>query len=102
MAIIHANDETFHEEINGEIPVLVDFYAEWCGPCKMLAPILESISNDRSNVKIVKVDVDKATKVAQEFGVMSIPTIVVFKNGQIISKKIGLCSEKDIIEMIDI
>ena len=100
MAIIHANDETFNNEINDE-NVLVDFYADWCGPCRMLSPILESINEDRTNVKIVKVNVDEAHNISKTYGVMSIPTLIHFKNSKLISKKVGLCSKDDIIEMIN-
>ena len=100
MAIIHANDETFNSEINGD-NVLVDFYADWCGPCKMLSPILESISEDRTNVKIIKVNVDEAHNISKLYGIMSIPTLIHFKNGKLISKKVGLCSKDEIVEMIN-
>ena len=100
MAIIYANDETFNTEINDD-NVLVDFYADWCGPCRMLTPILENINEERANVKIVKVNVDEAHNTSKLFGVMSIPTLIHFKNGKLISKKVGLCSKDDIIEMIN-
>lgn len=102
MEIIHAKDETFDKELQANVPVLVDFYADWCGPCRMLAPILENISSERGNVKIVKVNVDEAEKVAQRFGIMSIPTIIVFKDGKEISKKVGLCSKDEIMDMINL
>ena len=100
MSIIHADDKTFNKEISEE-NVLVDFYADWCGPCKMLSPILENISEDRANVKIVKVNVDEAHDIAKRFGIMSIPTLIHFKNGEMISKKVGLCDKETIIEMIN-
>ena len=100
MTIVYANDETFNNEIKSE-NVLVDFYADWCGPCRMLSPILESIDEDRATVKIVKVNVDEAQNISKSFGVMSIPTLIHFRNGQIISKKVGLCSKDDIVEMIN-
>ena len=102
MEIIHAKDETFENELKADVPVLVDFYADWCGPCHMLAPILEDISSERSNVKIVKVNVDEAEKVSQQFGVMSIPTLIVFKDGKEVSKKVGLCSKDEIMDMINL
>lgn len=100
MAIIYADDKSFNNEINGE-NVLVDFYADWCGPCKMLSPILESISEERGNVKIVKVNVDRAEAIAKQYGIMSIPTLIHLKNGNIISKRVGLCSKETLIEMIN-
>lgn len=100
MAIIHVDDKTFNNEINAE-NVLVDFYADWCGPCKMLAPVLESVSEDRTNVKIIKVNVDEAHELAKRYGIMSIPTLIHFKNGEIISKKVGLCDKDTIVEMIN-
>ncbi len=102
MEIIYAKDETFHNELQTDVPVLVDFYADWCGPCRMLAPILEDISSQRSNVKIVKVNVDEAEKASQQFGVMSIPTLIVFKDGKEVSKKVGLCSKGEIMDMINL
>ena len=102
MEIIHAKDETFDNELQTDVPVLVDFYADWCGPCRMLAPVLQDISSERSNVKIVKVNVDEAEKVAQRFGIMSIPTLMVFKDGKEVSKKVGLCSKDEIVDMINL
>lgn len=102
MEIIYAKDETFNQELQADVPVLVDFYADWCGPCRMLAPTLEEISSERSNVKIVKVNVDEAQKIAQQFGIMSIPTLMVFQNGKEVSKKVGLCSKEEIMDMISL
>ena len=100
MAIIHANDNNFIE-LTSTDTVLVDFYADWCGPCKMLSPILEDLENDRSEIKIVKVNVDEAHDTAKKFGVMIIPTIVLLKNGQLVDKRIGLCSKDTLVEMIN-
>jgi len=69
--------------------VLVDFFAQWCGPCKMLAPVLEELSEERKDIKFIKVDVDEAMDVANELGIMSIPTLYLFKDGQVISKTGG-------------
>lgn len=102
MEIIHAKDETFDKELNTDVPVLVDFYADLCGPCKMLAPVLEEISTERSNVKVVKVNVDEASNVAGKFGIMSIPTLIVFKDGKPVSKKVGLCTKDEIMDMISL
>lgn len=99
MEIIHADESNFNELIsNGKI--LVDFFATWCGPCKMLSPILEEISSDRSDTKIIKVDVDECQSLAKQFGVMSIPTLILIENGQIKNKKIGFQSKDEIIEWI--
>lgn len=96
MAIIHVDDNNFDEHIkNGTI--LVDFYADWCGPCRMLSPILEGLSN---NINIIKVNVDTSPITAQKYGVMSIPTLIVFKDGKEVNKKIGLCSKEEIKEMV--
>ena len=100
MAIIHANDDNFND-LTSNGTVLVDFYADWCGPCRMLSPIIEDLASDRNEVKFVKVNVDEAHDTAKTFGVMSIPTIILFKNGQIIDKKVGLCSKDTLNEMIN-
>lgn len=86
MELISENE--FNEFINNDY-ALVDFYATWCGPCKMMTPVLEELSNSRSEVKIAKVDVDKLQSLAQKYGVMSIPTLLLFKNGNLVDKKIG-------------
>lgn len=88
MAIMHATEKDFNELVSDEF-VLVDFFATWCGPCKMLGPVLEDLSNDRADIKIVKVDIDQSRSLAREYGVMSVPTLFLFKNGQIVSQKSG-------------
>ena len=99
MEIIHANEENFNDLImNGK--VLVDFFATWCGPCKMLTPILEELASDRSDTKIVKVDVDECEGLARQFGVMSIPTLIQFDNGKILDKKVGFQSKEEISEWL--
>ena len=86
--IIHGNEENFNELIkSGE--VLVDFFATWCGPCRMLGPVLEELSSDRAGVKIVKIDVDECPNLARNFGVMSVPTLFLFKDGKEVSKQNG-------------
>ena len=99
MEIIHANEENFNDLImKGK--VLVDFFATWCGPCKMLTPILEELASDRSDTKIVKVDVDECEGLARQFGVMSIPTLIQFDNGKIVDKKVGFQSKEEISEWL--
>lgn len=79
--------QEFNNLVNDDF-VLVNFYANWCGPCKMLSPVLEELENSRG-VKVVKVDVDKNEEVARTYGVMSIPTLIMFKNGELVDKKVG-------------
>lgn len=81
--------------------VVVDFYADWCGPCQMLKPILEEISEERSDVKIVKVNVDDSRELAQEYGIFSIPTVLLFKGGNIVDKFVGLKSKDSVIQIIN-
>lgn len=82
--------------------VLVDFYADWCGPCQMMAPILKEIESENSNVSIVKVNVDNSPELAGVYGVMSIPTLIVFKDGNPVSQNIGYCPKEKVEEMINI
>lgn len=99
MEIIHADESNFNELIsNGK--VLVDFFATWCGPCKMLSPVLEEIASDRNDTRIIKVDVDECQNLAKQFGVMSIPTLILINNGKIEDKKIGFQSKEEIVEWI--
>ena len=95
--------ETFENEaLNSEIPVLVDFYADWCGPCKMLAPVVDRISERYAGkVKVCKVNVDEAYPIAAAFGIQSIPTVIIFKDGELYDKSIGLVSEEELSLMLD-
>ena len=91
------NKETFNKVLESNEVVLVDFYADWCGPCKMLGPIMEEISN---NIKVYKVNVDIAGDLARDFGIMSIPCVIAFKDGKEINRSIGLKSKSEIMEMV--
>ena len=90
MSVIHATNQNFNEIVLGsDVPVLVDFFATWCGPCRMIAPILEELAAEHPEYKIVKIDVDEEPDLATRFGVMSIPTLLVFKNGELVSTTVG-------------
>lgn len=95
MAIIHTDtSSSFESEVlNTSGTVLVDFFATWCGPCKMLSPVLERVADKHSDIKVVKVDVDKAPDLASRYGVMGVPTMIVFKDGQISTKSVGYKNE---------
>lgn len=85
------NDNNFEAEVlKSELPVLVDFYADWCGPCKMMGPVVEQLAGDfKGQFKIVKLNVDESPETAEKYGVMSIPTFILFKNGQAADQKVG-------------
>jgi thioredoxin 1 len=91
MATAHVSDDTFDKEVlQASGPVVVDFWAEWCGPCKMIAPLLEELANElEGQVKIVKVNVDDNPKVAMKYGIRGIPTLLIFKNGQVAASQVG-------------
>lgn len=92
------NKDEFNELVlKSEEPVLVDFYADWCGPCRMLGPIMDDISTDN---KVYKVNVDKEEELAREYGIMSIPCVVAFKGGKEVNRSVGLKSKDDILELI--
>ena len=100
MAISNVTDQTFVTE-TGEGLVLADFWAAWCGPCKMIAPVLEEIDAELSDkVKIVKLDVDENQETAVKFGVMSIPTLVLFKDGEVVDKVIGFQPKEALVNLI--
>lgn len=96
MEIIHLEEQNFKKLIQ-EPTILVDFYANWCGPCKMLSPILEKVSND---IKVIKVDVDKFEKLSREYGIMSIPTVILFENGEEVKRNIGFMSQEQVEKFI--
>lgn len=98
MAIIHTDtSSSFESEVlNASGTVLVDFFATWCGPCKMLSPVLERVADKHSDIKVVKVDVDKAPDLASRYGVMGVPTMIVFKDGQISTKSVGYKNESGV------
>lgn len=94
------NEDEFNSAINDGV-CLVDFFATWCGPCRMLSPIVEQVAKTRKDVKVLKVDVDDFYDLAKSFGIMSVPTLILFKNGQIKQKNIGLVTLEKINNMID-
>lgn len=100
--MVELNNSNFESEvINSDIPVFVDFYATWCGPCKMMAPVVSEMEGDyEGKVKFAKLDIDEAIEVAQKYRVASIPTFKIFKNGEAIDTLVGACSKNDIAEMI--
>ncbi|MDD4110752.1 MAG: thioredoxin [Clostridia bacterium] len=94
-------EDEFNKLTNENKPVLVDFFASWCGPCRMLAPVLEQIESEANgSYEVVKVDVDESQELARRFGVMSIPTMIIFKNGKEMEKMVGLRQKNAIIESI--
>lgn len=100
MAIVHATDQTFEQEILNGV-VLVDFWAAWCGPCKMIAPVLEEVDAEIGNeVKILKVDVDMNQVTAENYQIMSIPSLLVFKDGELKGKTAGFMPKEDLINFI--
>lgn len=104
MNVIHLNQENFEKEVLNETKtVLVDFYAEWCGPCKMMSPVINKIAEEiGEQVKICKINVDEAQDIASKYEIMSIPTFIVLKNGEIVKRTIGVQSEEKLKEMINI
>lgn len=101
MAILHIGKEEFERDIKtSDKTVLIDFYADWCGPCKMIAPIIEEISNENPDILVCKVNVDTARELAIEFRIESIPTIFILKGGKVVNKAIGWRSKEQILELL--
>lgn len=101
MKVLEINEDNFNEEvINSKTKVLVDFNAEWCGPCKMLAPVLDKLAEENENIKVVSVNVDNNSDLAKQYNVFSIPCLVVIKDGQEINRSVGLISRTELDELI--
>ena len=101
MEILSVTSANFEKEvINSDKTVLIDFYADWCGPCKAYSPIVESVASENEDIKVVKINVDNAQDIAMKYQVMSIPTTVVIKNGQEINRAVGMMSKSDLLEMV--
>lgn len=99
--ILHFDEKTFDEAVNGDKPVLVDFWATWCGPCRMLAPVIEEIANEYAGkVKVGKVNVDDERELALEYGVSSIPTVMVFQNGEVKETSVGYRPKEEIEQLL--
>lgn len=96
----HANESNFQDMTNQGL-VLVDFFATWCGPCKMLGPVLEDMASDRDSIDIVKVDIDESMNLARQYGIMSVPTLVLFKDGQVVAQTSGFQPKESLQKFID-
>ena len=96
----HLDDKSFGKFIKDNSRVVVDFYASWCGPCRALSPVFESVSEKVKDYKFAKVDVDKAQDLALSFGVNTIPTIAIFENGSMVERHVGYITEQDLIDLI--
>lgn len=100
-SVLNINRENFEREVmEAKQPVLLDFYAPWCGPCRMVAPAMEEIANEREDIKVGKVDIEDQKELADRFGVLSVPALVVMKDGKIINRAIGARPKEDILSLV--
>ncbi len=102
MAVLNLTENNFEQEVmRSDKPVLIDFFATWCGPCSMVSPIVDQIAEERSDLKVCKVDVDEQGELASRFGVSSIPMLVVVKNGKISAQSVGAMPKEKILELVE-
>jgi thioredoxin 1 len=101
--VYHANEDNFAELVlNSDVPVLVDFYADWCGPCRMVAPVLEELARETTNARIVKVNVDESPGLASRYGISSIPNLKVFQGGQVVDEQVGMANKAQLKQLLAI
>ena len=101
MSVLHITKENFESEVlHSDVPVLVDFFATWCGPCKMVAPIIDEVAAEREDVKVCKIDVDQEAELAIRYNVSSIPTLMVFSGGDVVKHALGALPKKEILAML--
>ena len=101
MKVLHINKDNFHKEvINSDRPVLLDFFASWCGPCRMVGPIMDEIAEEREDIKVCKVDIDEQPELASRYRIMSVPTLMVLKDGQVVDQSIGAKPKHQILAMV--
>ena len=101
MKVIKANKENFESIKNSDKPVLLDFYADWCGPCRMVSPIVDEIAEERDDIIVAKINVDEENDLASEFGVFSIPTLIVLKNGKVANQAMGARPKEAILALLE-
>ena len=102
MAVVKLTKENFDKEVmQSDKPVLIDFYADWCGPCQMMGPVVEEISNEVSDAKVCKLNIDEEMEIAQKYGVMSIPTFIVIKNGEVAARDKGAKPKNAVLAMLN-
>jgi len=102
MSVLHITKENFENEVlKSDRPVLLDFWASWCGPCRMVSPIIDEIAEETTDKKVCKINVDEQPELAQVFGVMSIPTLVVMKDGEVVGQSVGVKSKEAILQMLN-
>ena len=98
--ILHINDETFDQTVNSDTTVFVDFWAPWCGPCRMMAPVIEELDAEHPEYKFGKVNVDEQPELAGEYRIMSIPTLMVFRGGQATAVKVGVTPKEELLKLL--
>ena len=101
MKVLHINKDNFHKEVlNSDKPVLLDFFASWCGPCRMVGPILDEIAEEREDIKVCKINIDEQPELAHRYRIMTIPTLMVLKDGNIVEQSVGAKPKHQILAMV--